>query len=174
MTPSEIISTSIAAIALIVAWLARLDSKKSVEAAQKSVAAAQRMNDLTARQLELAADQHKRQIEKEIADSRPSFNWACGGSTSPMDGVSEREFINLGEDVTDLTVLTTTPEVSATLLSPKGLLRRNGTGRIKFQNKPGQLTRPIVFTIGCATKLEAHWEKTFKIINEREMDVVEA
>ena len=68
MTPGEIITASIAGFALIVAWLARLDSKKSAEAAQKSADAAQQSNDLMARQLEF--DRQKVKSAHE-----PVFQW---------------------------------------------------------------------------------------------------
>jgi type II secretory pathway pseudopilin PulG len=101
MTPSEIISMSIAGVALIVAWLARLDSKKSAEAAQESAEAAQRANDLMARQLELAEEEQKHQQQKDISESRPVFSWrswGCIGSEIYYD------FINQGALITNVKV----------------------------------------------------------------------
>lgn len=80
MTSGEIISASIAGIALIVACLARLDSKKSADAAQKSADAAHRANDLLARQLDMAADDRKRQIQKDQIESQPQISWDYGSA----------------------------------------------------------------------------------------------
>ncbi|MGD0348922.1 MAG: hypothetical protein ABSB84_01195 [Verrucomicrobiota bacterium] len=86
MTLGEIISTSIAGVALIVACLARLDSKKSANAAQKSADAAQRANDLMARQLEFDK-------QKVKSASEPVFQWRDHSAA----GVSLTErFQNLG------------------------------------------------------------------------------
>ena len=168
MTPNEIISTSIAAIALIVAWLARLDSKKSVEAAQKSADAAHRSTELMARQLELATEEQKRMSQKERSESHPFFNWQ-GGSCSPSAGYCDWDFQNLGSMVTEVKIQSDTKGISASI-TPANTLLNNGKGKIifGFEKKIAQdLALPIVFSISCVTKLGERWAKTFQMEGQR-------
>jgi hypothetical protein len=101
MTPNEIITAGISALALIVAGLALIYSRRSADAAQKSAEAAQRANDLMARQLELAKEEQNRQLQKDISESRPVFSWrswGCVGSEIYYD------FINQGALITNAKV----------------------------------------------------------------------
>ena len=175
MTNNEIITTGIAVAAIIISWLSRQDSKKSAEASQKSADAAQRSNDLMARQLELATNEQNRIIQKEVTESRPRFDWR-GGIDSPMSGLCEREFQNLGGEVTDLTIQAENSENGeiTTTISPTNTLQHHGLGKIKFTGKPGKSIRPISFKINCLTKLGERWEKAYKMIWERESKIVEA
>ena len=75
MTTSEILSESIAAFALFVAWLARLDSKKSALAAERSADAAQKSADAAQRTNELISNQHEFEKQKLKDASEPVFAW---------------------------------------------------------------------------------------------------
>lgn len=66
-----IIAAVIALGALFVAYLARQDSKKSADAAQRAT-------DLLARQLDLEINERDRKIQKEVAESRPYLTWRGG------------------------------------------------------------------------------------------------
>ncbi len=172
MTLGEIITASIAGVALIVACLARLDSKESAEAAQKSAEAAQRANDLLARQVDLATDEQKRKVEKEREESSPYFNWR-GGQDAPVVGTRERDFQNLGGDVMDLAIQTDSSDISA-VIYPENILQHNGVGSIKFAGKTGTLSRTIGFRISCKTKIGDRWEKAYKMMEGRDLKIVEA
>ena len=168
MTPGEIITARIAGFALIVACLARLDSKKSADAAQKSADAAQRSNDLLARQLELAMEERKLKLQKERSESYPFFNWR-GGSCVPAAGQSDWDFQNLGAMVTDLKIQSETKGISASI-SPTNALLTNGQGKIifGFEKMISQnLALPVVFTISCLTKLGEQWTKRFQMEGAR-------
>lgn len=158
MTPNEIISTSIAAIALIVAWLARLDSKKSVEAAQKSAEAAQHSNGLMARQLELAKEEQNRQLQKDITESRPVFSWrswGCVGSEIYYD------FINQGAFITDVKV-----NADGGLegwLEPKDAMTGQ-LAHLKFRGvKKPQFPEPFNFSMEFTDKLNQRRKFNFAI-----------
>ncbi len=164
MTPTEIISTGLAGVALFVAWLARLDSKKSADAAQKSADAAQRSNDLMARQLELAIEERKIKLQKERNESYPFFNWR-GGSCSPAAGQCDWEFQNLGAMVTDLKIQSETTGISASI-TPANTLLANGQGKILFTFEKlisKNLALPIVFSLSCLTKIGEQWTKKFQM-----------
>jgi hypothetical protein len=127
MTPTEIISTSIAGVALIVAWLARLDSKKSVEAVQKSADAAQRATELMARQLELVSGEMNRQIQKDKIDSQPRITW--GYSPSGAQSVTHK-FKNFGGAMSNVTI-NCVAGFQATI-SPKDTIAQGTEAEVQF------------------------------------------
>lgn len=163
MTPTEIISTSVAGAALLVAWLARLDSKKSAQAAQKSADAACRSNELIAEQLRLTSGELNRQKEKEVEDSRPLFVWRGGVTTGDR---FEREFQNVGGEIREISVHTASSEISASINSNK-YIPRNGTGTFVLV---GRRSLPVSFVISCKTKLNQPFEKRFALTNEGIID----
>jgi hypothetical protein len=167
MTPGEIISASIAGVALIIAWLARLDSMKAASAAQKSADAAHKANELLARQLGLATDEQKRQLEKEQSDSLPIIDWKGGGHYSPLSGTSGWHFRNLGGAVTNLKIETENKEILA-MINPTNIrntLLNNEEGDAIFEFKKGlnPLSSPFVFNLSCKTRRGDQWQKRFKL-----------
>jgi hypothetical protein len=168
MTPNEIITAGISALALIVAGLALIYSRRSADAAQKSAEAAQRANDLMARQLDLAMEERKLKLQKERSESYPFFNWR-GGSCVPAAGQCDWDFQNLGAMVTDLKINSETKGISASI-SPTNALLTNGQGKIifGFEKMISQnLALPVVFTISCLTKLGEQWTKRFEMVGVR-------
>jgi len=89
-----------------------------------------------------------------------------------MGGVCEREFQNMGGEVTDLAIAVENSEMTASI-HPVNILQHHGVGNIRFAGKAGKSHRPINFKISCLTKLEEHWEKAYKMIGERDLKIVE-
>jgi hypothetical protein len=159
MTPNEIISTSIAAIALIVAWLARFDSKKSVEAAQKSAEAAQRSNDLLARQLELTANEMNQRAQKEAAENRPLLTWRGAG---PADGWQYFEFINQGAVMSHAKV--DVDNGLEGLIEPKDVIVTGQQGKLKINvAKAQQLPKTATCSIEFSDKHDERRKISFKL-----------
>jgi hypothetical protein len=164
MTPIEIISTSIAVVALIVTWLTRQDSKKMANEARRA-------NDLLARQLELSTNEQKRQLEKEQSESRPVVDWKGGGDYMPYGGTSRWHFRNLGGTVTSLKIKTEAEKISVTInpTNIQNTFLTNDEGDIVFQFEkgPSPLLLPLVFTLSCVTRLGEQWEKKFKLTGDK-------
>jgi hypothetical protein len=139
MTPSEIIMATIAAAALIVAWLARLEAKVSACAAKKSADEAQKANDLMARQLELATNAQNRQRQREIAESRPLLAWrSSGGAENGQNFTGQYfEFTNHGAAMSN-------PKVVAdngfeAWIEPRDVIPTNQKGRLIIKWPKAQL-----------------------------------
>jgi hypothetical protein len=148
MTPTEIISTSIAGGALILTWLSRQDSKKSAEAAQKSAAAAQRANDLMARQLELVAEEQKRQKQRQAAENRPLLNWRGAG---PADEGQFFEFTNQGALMSNATVIVDNGLEGS--IMPKEVIATGQSGRLEIKtSKVQQLPKVVNCSIEFSDK----------------------
>jgi hypothetical protein len=154
-------SAAVAIAAVIVAWLARKDSKRLADAAQKA-------NELMVKQLELASSEQNLRLQKERSDSLPIFNWGSG-AYSPGLGFCEWEFENLGEMVTDLQIQSGTLGISASV-NPVNRLLNKGHGKIRFEFPKliaGDLGMPIAFTISCVTKLDEGWAKNYQLAGAR-------
>ena len=114
------IAAVIALAALFVAWLARQDSKRSADAAQRAT-------DLMARQLELATSELHRQIQKDTIDSEPRITWDYG----PAGAQSKTyEFRNQGGVMSKATV-TCDGSLRATI-SPKDVIAKGADGEVQF------------------------------------------
>jgi hypothetical protein len=156
MTPGEIISTIITVLALVVTWLARLDSKKSADAAQRTA-------DLMARRLELATEEQKRKLEKERSESEPLFKWGGGHGTPQGNGwVTFREFKNEGGQVTELSIKVNdaTNNLRADIL-PKNHLGKHEGGSISLAQDGSNVLPNFIFEIHYTTHLKERSMKRF-------------
>jgi hypothetical protein len=114
------IAAVIALAALFVAWLARKDSKRSADAAQ-------RVTELMAHQLELATSELNRQIQKDTIDSQPRITWDYG----PAGAQSvTHKLKNYGGVMSNVTVACA-PGFQATI-SPKDVIAPGTEAEVQF------------------------------------------
>jgi hypothetical protein len=159
MTPIEIITTSMAGVALFVALLARVDSRKSAAAAEKSAAAAQQANDLMARQLELATSEQNRQAQKEAAENRPLLAWRGAG---PADGWQYFEFTNQGAVMSNAKV--TVDNGLEGSIEPKDVIATGQLGKLKINlSKIQQLPKTVNCSIEFSDKHDERRKMAFKL-----------
>jgi hypothetical protein len=160
---AAVFSAIVAVMALLVAWQAR-------RAAHKSAEAALRANELMARQIEVAVNEHDRKHKQEKADSQPCFHWR-DGSFGGM--YCEANFQNTGGDASELSVRSDLSEVSV-FINPQDVLPKNGTGKVTFRKGNDARSLPVRFTIYCKTKLGENWGKSFQLKEWSTIKVVEA
>jgi hypothetical protein len=165
------IAAAVAAVfSAIVAVGALLMAGQARRAAHKSAEAALRANELMARQIEVAVNEHDRKQKKERADRQPCFLWR-DGSFGGM--YCEANFQNTGGDASDLSVRTEVSEVGVSI-NPQDIVPKNGTGKVVFQKRNDARSLPVRFTIYCKTKLGENWGKSFQLKEWSTIKVVEA
>jgi|SRR5580692_10926316 hypothetical protein len=171
MTTSAQMTLAIAAVfSAMVAVGALLMACQARRAAHKSAEAALRANELMARQIEIAVNEHDRKQKKERADSQPCLLWR-EGSFGGM--YCEANFQNTGGDASDLSVRTDVSEVSVSI-DPQDAVPKNGTGKVIFRKGNDARSLPVRFTIYCKTKLGENWGKSFQLKEWSTIKVVEA
>jgi hypothetical protein len=170
MSPAEIILTIIAVTALMVAWLSRVDARRSADAAQKSAETALRSIELMARQIEVAVNEHDRRQKKERVDSQPYFAWRDGKYGGMY---CEATFQNTGGDASELSVKTDVSEVGVSI-NPQDLIPKSGMGKVVFKKRGLTGSFPVPFTINCKTKLGENWGKSFQLKEWSTTQVIEA
>jgi len=151
MTPGEIISASIAGVALLVAWLARQDSRKLAKEAQRA-------NELVAHQLELVEKEQSRQVQKEMMENRPHFFWHSGSGGGVYQSY---EFINQGAIVSKATVTNDAGVQSE--IWPKDVIAPNQHGTVTFRWQNQARPKTVNFIVEFNDKLNARQKINYSI-----------
>jgi type II secretory pathway pseudopilin PulG len=158
-----VLSVICALSALFVALQARRNSQKSAEAALRA-------NELMARQIEVAIQEHDRKQKRDRADSQPYLAWR-DGSFGGM--YCEANFQNTGGDASDLSVRTEAPDVGVSI-NPQNYIPKNGMGKVTFRKGNDARSLPVPFTVNCKTRLGENWGKTFQLKDWSTINVIEA
>ncbi len=146
-------SAAIALGALVVAYLARKDSKQSALAAQRAA-------DLMERQLELSIQNQNLQIKKTTAESLPHLAWISSG---PQGDGQYFEFQNHGSLMTNVRVATDNGLEAA--IEPKDVISQGQKARLKINiPKSQQVPNFLVVSIEFADKLNDQRKIHFKLL----------
>ena len=152
MIPTEFISTGIAGVALYLSWRSQRDSKRSAQEAQRA-------NDLLARQLELTANEQKRRIQGETAESQPLFSWQGSGGS---DEGQYFDLVNLGATVSKPKVVVS--DGLDAILEPKEAIVSNKKTRIRFNiSKIQKLPEVVKFSVEFMDKRGESGKLDFKL-----------
>jgi hypothetical protein len=157
MTP-EIITTCIAVVALFVALLARVDSRKSANAAEKSAAEAKRANDLLERQLELATGELKRQVQNDIIESQPCIAWD-ESSAGPQSVTYKLK--NHGGTMSNVAVIC--DEGFQAFISPKDVIAKGTEAEVRFICNVLPQPNPFKFSVETDDKFNQRRKINFSI-----------
>jgi hypothetical protein len=152
------VSAAVALAAFIFTLVARRDSKRSAEAAEKSAIEARRANDLTAQQVEIASSELKRQLRNDIKDSQPCFTW--DESSAGAQSVTYK-LKNHGGTISDVEV--TCQEGFQAFVSPKDVIPQGTEAEVRFICNIQPQPNPFKFFIKASDRFNQRSNLAFTI-----------